>query len=84
MILLLFHPQYINLFNLMDINITICLHTWLKHFKICILNLWLQVDAKVVELEVTYLLYHHHYQEVKVKVDDSTIFLKTLLRIMLL
>ena len=51
MILLLFLLPYMNLSILMDINISICLNTWLMLFEICNLYLRLQVEVEV-EIEV--------------------------------
>jgi hypothetical protein len=88
MILLLFLPRLprdMDLFISMVINIRICLNTWPTPFEIYILNLLLEVE---VEVEVIYLLYLPLHQEVEVMVMlmllNSTTFLKTLLRIMLL
>jgi hypothetical protein len=54
MILLLFLPQHLNLFALMDINISICRSIWLKPFKIWPLYL-LHFKVKV-EVEVFLML----------------------------
>jgi hypothetical protein len=54
MILLLFLPRLslcMDLLILMDINISICLQTWLKLFKIYLLHLLLEVEVEV-EVEV--------------------------------
>jgi hypothetical protein len=96
MILLLFLPRLprdMDLFISMVINIRICLNTWPTPFEIYILNLLLEVEVEVkvevkVEVEVIYLLYLPLHQEVEVMIMlmllNSTTFLKTLLRIMLL
>jgi hypothetical protein len=65
MILLLFLPLYMDLFNLMDNNFSICLNTWLMLFEICHLYLWLQVEVGV---GVMYLLYLPLHQEVEAMV----------------